>query len=113
VAAGGRGVTVTMKVADIERAHCLLSEAGLRPTPIKDLWGTKVVHLHDPEGNRLEFLVRDSNRLKISASQYLQGLPRRFPRSFAGALPGGRWAGHDSTIVVPRPLLVAGIRKVY
>lgn len=52
----GKGITITMEVDDIESAHVFLSEAGVDPTPIKDhAWGARVIHIYDPEGNRLEF----------------------------------------------------------
>ena len=53
---GGKGITITMEVDDIETTHLHLNEAGLNPTPIKDhAWWAKVIHICDPEGNRLEF----------------------------------------------------------
>lgn len=53
---GGKGITITMEVDDIETTHLYLTEAGLNPTPIKDhAWGARVIHIYDPEGNRLEF----------------------------------------------------------
>ena len=52
----GNGVTITLEVVDIEAAHIYLSEAGLSPPPIKDhSWGARVIHIYDPEGNRIEF----------------------------------------------------------
>jgi len=52
----GKGITITLEVDDIETTHLYLSEAELNPTPIKDhAWGAKVIHIYDPEGNRLEF----------------------------------------------------------
>jgi catechol-2,3-dioxygenase len=30
-------------------------EAGIVPTPIKEVWGSKAIYIYDPEGNRLEF----------------------------------------------------------
>ncbi len=53
---GGKGLTITMEVDDIELAHSYLNEAGVNPAAIKDHpWGAKVIHFYDPEGNRLEF----------------------------------------------------------
>ena len=53
---GGKGLTITMEVDDIEAAHVYLIEAGVNPTRIKDhAWGARVIHIYDPEGNRLEF----------------------------------------------------------
>ncbi|MBN2332989.1 MAG: VOC family protein [Deltaproteobacteria bacterium] len=52
----GKGITITLEVDDIEAAYSYLHEAGLKPTPTRDHpWGAKVVHLYDPEGNRIEF----------------------------------------------------------
>ena len=53
---GGKGITITMEIDDIEKKHLYLTEAGLNPTPIKNhAWGARVIHIYDPEGNRLEF----------------------------------------------------------
>jgi len=52
----GKGITITLEVDDIEAAYAYLGEIGLNPTSIKDhAWGARVIHLHDPEGNRIEF----------------------------------------------------------
>ncbi len=52
----GKGLTITMKVDAIEEIHSFLRQAGLNPGPIKEHpWGAKVIHIYDPEGNRLEF----------------------------------------------------------
>ena len=52
----GKGITITLEVDDIETIHLYLNEVGLNPTPIKDhAWGARVIHIYDPEGNRLEF----------------------------------------------------------
>lgn len=54
--AGGKGITITLEVDDIEEAHRYLNEAGIHPPPIKDhAWGARVIHIYDPEGNRIEF----------------------------------------------------------
>ena len=59
---GGKGITVSLQVPDIEQTRAELIEAGMTPTPIKELWGAKVIYVHDPEGNRLEFW---SGRAKV------------------------------------------------
>ncbi len=52
----GKGITITMEIDDIESVHIELNKNGLKPTPINDHpWGAKVIHIYDPEGNRLEF----------------------------------------------------------
>ena len=58
----GKGITVSLQVADIEQTRNELIEAGVTPTPIKEVWGAKTIYLHDPEGNRLEFW---SGRAKV------------------------------------------------
>ncbi len=53
---GGKGITLTLEVDDIEEAHRYLSEVGLNPPPIREhAWGARVIHIYDPEGNRIEF----------------------------------------------------------
>lgn len=52
----GRGITITLKVDDIEAACAFLMEKGLKDIAVKEhAWGSKVIHFSDPEGNRLEF----------------------------------------------------------
>src|SRR5688572_11526162 len=58
----GKGITVSLQVADIEQTRNELIEAGVTPTPIKAVWGAKTIYLHDPEGNRLELW---SGRAKV------------------------------------------------
>jgi catechol 2,3-dioxygenase-like lactoylglutathione lyase family enzyme len=52
---GGKGITVSLQVDDIEQTRAELLEAGIDPTPVREVWGAKVIYVHDPEGNRLEF----------------------------------------------------------
>ena len=53
---GGNGITVTLEVDDIDNTHSRLVEAGLKPPPVRDHpWGARIIHVHDPEGHRLEF----------------------------------------------------------
>ena len=51
----GKGITVSLQVSDIEQTWAELVEAGIHATPIKEVWGSKAIYIHDPEGNRLEF----------------------------------------------------------
>jgi len=44
-----------LQVADVEETRAEFVEAGFNPTPIKEIWGSKAIYIHDPEGNRLEF----------------------------------------------------------
>ena len=52
---GGKGITVSLEVADVEQTRTKLIQAGITPTSIKDVWEAKAIYVHDPEGNRLEF----------------------------------------------------------
>jgi predicted enzyme related to lactoylglutathione lyase len=52
---GGKGLTLSLQVDDIEQTRMKLMEAGITPTTVKEVWGSKVIYVHDPEGNRLEF----------------------------------------------------------
>lgn len=51
----GKGITISLQVDDIEQMRSDLMEAQITPTPLKVVWGSKVIYVHDPEGNRLEF----------------------------------------------------------
>jgi len=69
---GGNGITITMEVYDIEKTHLYLTKVGLNPTAIKDhAWGARVIHIYDPEGNRIEFwspnadFAQNNNRVHV------------------------------------------------
>jgi predicted enzyme related to lactoylglutathione lyase len=51
----GKGITISLQVADIEQTRAELMDAGIVTTPIKEVWGSKTIYIHDPEGNRVEF----------------------------------------------------------
>jgi len=51
----GSGITIGLQVEDVETIRSQLIEAELSPTEIKEVWGAKVIYIHDPEGNRIEF----------------------------------------------------------
>ena len=51
----GMGVTISLQVADVDELRSELMQAGFAPTPVKEVWGSKAIYLHDPESNRLEF----------------------------------------------------------
>lgn len=54
--AGGRGLTLTLKVTDLQAARAELEGRGLSPSPIsRHPWGADVFYLVDPEGHRIEF----------------------------------------------------------
>jgi len=51
----GSGITVCLQIDDAELMHKYLQEWGAHPTPLRDLWASRVFYVLDPEGNRLEF----------------------------------------------------------
>lgn len=51
----GKGVTISLQVADLEQTLAELKEAGINSSPVKEVWGAKAVYVRDPEGNRIEF----------------------------------------------------------
>lgn len=53
-AAGDAGITLSWQVPDVDRAHRILSERGVRPGAIHQRWGTVAFHFRDPEGHRIE-----------------------------------------------------------
>jgi len=52
---GGRGITISMQINEMEPLQAELAAAGIVTSPIKEVWGSKALYVHDPEGNRLEF----------------------------------------------------------
>ena len=52
--AHGAGITLTWRVADVQRSRDFLTTLGVQVTPIKQRWGASVAYLTDPEGNRIE-----------------------------------------------------------
>lgn len=51
----GQGVTLTLRVPDVNAAQADLQGRGVEMTPIRRNWGALVFYCHDPEGHRLEF----------------------------------------------------------
>ena len=51
----GKGLTISLQVADVEQVQAELTDAGISASPIKEVWGSKAIYVHDPEGNQLEF----------------------------------------------------------
>lgn len=51
----GRGLTISLQVADVVQVQAELTEAGISSSPIKEVWGSKAIYVRDPEGNRIEF----------------------------------------------------------
>ena len=51
----GKGITISLQIADIEQMHADLLTVGITPTPVKEVWGARAIYVRDPEGNRLEF----------------------------------------------------------
>ena len=51
----GKGITISLKVDDIQTAYTDFQKKNMNPSPIRRLWGAMVFYLYDPEGNRLEF----------------------------------------------------------
>ena len=52
--AGGNGITISLRVEDLESIHAALMAAGHNPGPLCSSWGSPAFFIHDPEGNRLE-----------------------------------------------------------
>jgi predicted enzyme related to lactoylglutathione lyase len=53
--AAGKGITLSLKMKDIESVWRFLRDAGVTPTPIKDHpMEARVFYFFDPEGHRIE-----------------------------------------------------------
>jgi len=52
---GGKGVTLTLEVDDIEAAREHAEKIGMKPTQLrKHPWDARVFYIFDPEGHRIE-----------------------------------------------------------
>ena len=51
----GKGITISLQIANVEQTLAELMEVGIKSAPIKEVWGSKAIYIYDPEGNRLEF----------------------------------------------------------
>ena len=53
--ANGEGVMISLKVDKIESVYREMEALELNPTSIKEVWGSPVFYIFDPEGVRIEF----------------------------------------------------------
>ena len=52
---GGKGVTVSLEVDDIEAVREYAEKVGMKPTELrKHPWNARVFYIFDPEGHRIE-----------------------------------------------------------
>lgn len=63
----GQGITLTLRVADVDATQAALQDRGIESTPIRRKWDALVFYCYDPEGHRLEFwqdLPRNARSLR-------------------------------------------------
>lgn len=53
-AGDGRGITLSWRVADVAAARAAMIGAGVDAGPVRARFGSPVVDLYDPSGNRIE-----------------------------------------------------------
>ena len=52
---GGAGLTLALKVKDIDSVRADMEKSGVAPTEIRHHpWGARVFYFYDPEGHRIE-----------------------------------------------------------
>ena len=52
--AGGKGITLSWQVANIDAVYDQMVSHGIDVTPIQSTWGARTFYLFDPEGHRIE-----------------------------------------------------------
>lgn len=57
----GQGITLTLKVPDVEDTRRKLAGQGIDTTAIRHRWGAAIFYCYDPEGHRLEFWSADDS----------------------------------------------------
>jgi len=50
----GNGITISLKVENIDQVHAWFYEQGIIVSEISSVWGSKAFYLSDPEGHRIE-----------------------------------------------------------
>ena len=53
--AQGRGITLSLKVDDLDGLRECLIRLGIEATPVSKRFGSRVFDIHDPEGHRIEY----------------------------------------------------------
>ena len=53
-AAGGAGLTISLKVACLDTLRDHLLAENVPVPPVRSVWGSQSLYLFDPEGNRIE-----------------------------------------------------------
>ena len=51
----GKGMTLSLRVSDLDDLRQRLTELGIPATDISRRFGSRVFDMHDPEGHRIEF----------------------------------------------------------
>lgn len=54
-AVAGRGMTLSLKVDDLDGVRARLLESGIEATSTSQRFGSDAFDIHDPEGHRIEF----------------------------------------------------------
>ena len=63
---GGKGITITLEVDDIEAVREYVEKVGMKPTELKmHPWNARVFYIFDPEGHRIE-IWQSSNHHEAS-----------------------------------------------
>lgn len=52
--AGGRGVTLSFQVQNLEGIRVQLQSAGIETSSVRRVWGARAFYIRDPEGHRIE-----------------------------------------------------------
>lgn len=52
--ARGAGMTLSLRVEDIDILHDRMASVGIDATPIRKIWGVRGFFVYDPEGHRIE-----------------------------------------------------------
>lgn len=51
----GNGLTISLKVENVDQVHGILMDRGGMPQPIREQWGSRAFFIYDPEGTRIEY----------------------------------------------------------
>ncbi len=53
--ANGDGITISLKIENIDQVYNYFCDQGITASEIKSVWNAKTIYVYDPEGHRIEF----------------------------------------------------------
>jgi len=69
----GRGITISLQVADLEQTLAELKEAEIQSSPVKEVWDAQAIYVRDPKATGSSFgkgVQKPSTLLEVKRDQH-------------------------------------------